>query len=279
MIKVLVNGLPQTHIAVADRGLHYGDGLFETIAVRAGIPQFWERHWQRLARGCRRLGIEEVNPQKLWDEARRVCAGIEQGVLKLIVTRGEGGRGYRPAQRGSATRIVAIYPWPDHPITHWQEGVAVRVCDTRLARNPALAGIKHLNRLEQVLARREWEDPQIAEGLMLDENGHVISGTMSNLFVVKHERLVTPLLEDCGVEGVMRGMIRDLAAELTISYEETVVKLDELWLAEEVFLCNALIGVWPVRRIQQQPYNVGPVTRRLAERLGSLQHSAVGKTD
>jgi len=279
MFKTLVNGREQSSIAVADRGLQYGDGLFETIAVRAGIPQLWERHWRRLSLGCERLGIGGVTQPELRDEAHRVCAGIERGVLKLIITRGKGGRGYRPMQNGTATRIVAAYPRPEYPAAHWQDGVAVRVCAIRLGRNRALAGLKHLNRLEQVLARREWDDPSIAEGLMLDDAGQVVSGTMSNVFLVRSGRLIAPALDECGVAGVMRGLILDMAHELAMPIEETVVRLQDLRQANEIFLSNALIGLWPVRRIEQQAYTIGPVTRLLAERLGSLQHWAEGAAD
>ncbi len=267
MFKRLVNGLEQDNIAVADRGLHYGDGLFETIAVRAGQPQLWERHSRRLALGCERLGIQGVQQEIVWDEARRICSDIAQGVLKVIITRGEGGRGYRPPNEVHATRIVASYPWPDYPVAHGVEGVAVRVCATRLGRNPALAGLKHLNRLEQVMARREWDDPSIAEGLMLDEHGQVISGTMSNIFIVSDGRLVTPRLTECGVAGVMRGLILDLAGEQAIPRQESALDLAAVRQANELFLCNSLIGIWPVRRIDQQRYEIGPVTRLLAERL------------
>lgn len=271
MTDVLINGEARNHVAAADRGLHYGDGLFETLAVRAGIPQLWQRHWRRLSRGCERLGIEGIVAQTLWDEARKVCADTEQGVLKLIVTRGEAGRGYRPASTGEATRIVARYPWPDYPDSHHREGIAVRVCATRLGRNPALAGMKHLNRLEQVLARREWDDPRIAEGLMLDDREQVISGTMSNLFMVKAGRLMTPRLNECGVEGVMRGLIIDLAGEAAIPCRQAALSLPDLQGADELFLCNAVIGLWPVRRMEQQAYTIGPITRLLYERLSARQ--------
>jgi 4-amino-4-deoxychorismate lyase len=267
---MLVNGQAREHIAVADRGVQYGDGLFETIAVDAGRPRLWERHWRRLASGCRRLGIEGIDPQELRDEARRLCDGIDKGVLKVIVTRGEGGRGYRSADAGKATRIVATYPWPAYPEAHWQRGVAVRMCTTRLGRNTVLAGLKHLNRLEQVMARREWDDPQIAEGLMLDDDGHVIAGTMSNLFIATSGRLATPLLTACGVEGVMRGVILDIAAEAAIPREEALLSRQNLRRADEVFLCNALIGIWPVRRIEHQEYAVGSLTELLGERLRAL---------
>lgn len=267
---MLVNGQAQEHIAVADRGLQYGDGLFETIAVSAGLPRLWDRHLRRLSSGCRRLGIAGIDPEELRDEASRVCVGVERGVLKVIVTRGEGGRGYRPARTGKATRIVATYPWPDYPDAYWQRGVAVRMCATRLGRNAALAGLKHLNRLEQVVARREWDDPQIAEGLMLDDGDHVIAGTMSNLFIVTSGRLMTPLLTACGVEGVMRGVILDIADELAIPWEAAPLSRQDLHQAAEVFVCNALIGIWPVRCIEQQGYAVGPLTELLGERLRAL---------
>lgn len=271
---ILVNGHEQAHISAADRGLQYGDGLFETIAVSGGRPRLWQRHWRRLAAGCARLGIEGLDPRQLQDEAQRACADIDdKAVLKLIVTRGEGGRGYRPDRTAKATRIVATYPWPTYPEGYWQQGVAVRVCTTRLGRNAALAGMKHLNRLEQVLARREWDDPQIAEGLMLDDGGHVIAGTMSNVFMVTADRLVTPALDSCGVAGVMRGMILDIAAETALTWEELSVSRRELQQADEVFLCNALIGIWPVRRIEQQDYALGPLTKLISGRLSSILSS------
>lgn len=267
---ILVNGQAQDHIAVADRGLHYGDGLFETIAVNSGRPRLWERHWRRLSTGCRRLGIVQPDPEMLWDEARRVCTDVDQGVLKIILTRGAGGRGYRPMQTGQATRIMATYPWPAYPEANWRQGVAVRVCTTRLGRNPALAGMKHLNRLEQVLARSEWQDPHIAEGLMLDDDGHVIAGTLSNLFIVTAQGLVTPVLAACGVAGIMRSVILDLAAELDIAWQEAPLRLEDLHRADEVFLTNALIGIWPVRRIEQWDYSVGSLTELLDGRLQAL---------
>lgn len=269
MPEVLINGLPRDQVDAADRGLHYGDGLFETLAVRAGTPQLWERHWRRLSKGCRRLGIEGLDAQQLEKEVHDISTGVERGVVKLIVTRGASGRGYRPAAGGEPTRIVARHPWPEYPAAHAREGVAVRICTTRLGRNPALAGMKHLNRLEQVLARGEWDDPDIAEGLMLDDQGKVISGTMSNLFMVRGGGLMTPRLEECGVEGVMRGLLLEFAAEMAIPCRQADLSLVDLQEADEVFLCNALIGMWPVRRLEQQGYAVGPVTKAFSERLAA----------
>jgi len=267
---ILVNGQIQDHIAVADRGLHYGDGLFETIAVKDGQPRLWARHCLRLSTGCRRLGIAQPDPEMLWEEASHVCSGVDRGVLKIILTRGASGRGYRPPQTGQATRILATYPWPAYPDAYWRQGVAVRLCTTRLGRNSALAGMKHLNRLEQVLARSEWEDPHIAEGLMFDDADHVIAGTMSNLFIVTAQSLLTPVLTACGVAGVMRGVILDLATELDIAWQEAPLRLGDLHRADEVFLSNALIGIWPVRHIGQRDYSVGSITELLGGRLQAL---------
>jgi 4-amino-4-deoxychorismate lyase len=267
---ILVNGQNQNHIDVADRGLHYGDGLFETIAVNDGQPRLWERHWRRLSMGCRRLGLAQPEPGMLWEEASRVCCGVDRGVLKIILTRGAGGRGYHPPQTGQATRIMATYPWPAYPEANWRQGVAVRLCTTRLGRNSALAGMKHLNRLEQVLARSEWEASHIAEGLMLDDDDHIIAGTMSNLFIVTAQGLLTPVLTACGVAGVMRSVILDLATELDIAWQEAPLRLEDLHRADEVFLSNALIGIWPVRRIEQRDYGVGSLTELLGGRLKAL---------
>lgn len=271
---MLINGEARNSVSGADRGLHYGDGLFETMAIRMGIPQFWDRHWRRLDHGCERLGIVGVDRENLRKEACGVSSDVEQGVLKVIITRGEGGRGYRPPQSAPATRIVAAYPWPDYPMAYAEEGVVARICAVRLGRNPALAGLKHLNRLEQILARREWDDPRVAEGLMLDNRGYVISGTMSNVFMVKDGQLMTPLLNECGVAGVMRGILLELAEEAGISWCETDLSPRDISFADEVFLSNSLIGIWPVRSIERQVYVIGPVQRLLAERLASLRHSA-----
>jgi len=274
---ILVNGQAQEHIPVADRGLQYGDGLFETLAVRAGSPRLWDRHWHRLSAGCRRLGIEGIEEQTLREEAARVCAGVARGVLKIIITRGTGGRGYRPATADVASRIVTLFPWPDYPDRYWREGITARICSTRLGRNSALAGLKHLNRLEQVMARREWDDPRIAEGLMLDDQDTVIAGTMTNLFLVSAGGLLTPRLGECGVEGVMRGVILEIAAEEGIPCDLGRADRQALHQASELFLSNALIGIWPVRRLGRQEYAIGPITRLISKGMSELLLSSEGR--
>lgn len=266
---MLINGEAGTEVSAQDRGLHYGDGVFETLAVRAGVPLLWDRHMQRLYAGCVRLGITPPDSVLLADEARRVCtsSSTAQGVLKIIITRGAGARGYRVTTSVPATRILALYPWPSWPEDFAQHGVRVRVCTTRLGINPALAGIKHLNRLEQVLARNEWSDADIPEGLMLDTADCVIEGTMSNVFTVRDGKLYTPDVSRCGIAGIVRGLITELAKEWSLECAITDLTLSDMKDAYEVFLCNSLIGVWPVREIDGVHLAPGPLTRRIAARV------------
>lgn len=269
-MRYLVNGEAQETLSIHDRGLHYGDGLFETMAVVNGALPLWELHMARLCSDAWRLGIPPPEPALLQAEAARLCAGVSRGVLKIILTRGAG-RGYRIPQGATATRILYRYPWPAWPASHADHGVRVRICDMRLAGNPRLAGIKHLNRLEQVLARSEWQDEDIAEGLLLDQAGHVIEGTQSNLFIVRGDRLLTPMLSQCGVAGVMRGLIMAQAQQLAIACEEADLRLAQVLEADEVFLCNSLMGIWPVRAIGEVTYPDGEITRRLAQHVRRLQ--------
>jgi 4-amino-4-deoxychorismate lyase len=274
-MNLLIDGVPTDRVAVTDRGLHYGDGLFETVAVTEGVPELWQRHLHRLCLGCERLAIPMPDADLLRAEAGRVCAGTRRAVLKLILTRGHGGRGYRPPQEARPTRILALYPWPDYPAAWWQEGVEVRVCRHRLSLNPILAGIKHLNRLDQVLARGEWSDPEISEGLLLDPLGQVIEGTMSNLFLVRTGHLITPALTQAGIAGVMRGLIMDAAATLGISCHSSPLTLTDLMDADELFLCNSIIGIWPVRLLESRVYKPvpGAITARLSEAIAEIRQS------
>lgn len=266
-VPILINGQATDTLSALDRGLHYGDGLFETLAISKGMPVHWTRHLQRLLQGCDRLGFAAPDTAALTVEAQHLCAGQARAVLKIIVTRGAGGRGYRSAASAQPTRIMARYPWPDYPPTNARDGVHVRLCSTRLGSNPALAGVKHLNRLEQVMARAEWTDATIAEGLMFDQHDHVIEGTMSNLFLVRDGQLITAELTHCGVAGIVRGLVLERAAQQGIACSVRPVPRDELFGADELFLCNSLLGIWPVRAVEAQRYVPGPVTRALMQTM------------
>jgi 4-amino-4-deoxychorismate lyase len=284
VIKVLINGKAVDCVASSDRGLLYGDGLFETIAVVSGSMRHWPRHLSRLQAGCDRLGIPAVNEVELENECQSLAGNADKAVLKVLVTRGSGGRGYRTPDRPSPTRIVQLHEWPAYSPACAERGVAVRVCNTRLGHNPALAGIKHLNRLEQVLARQEWEDKDIMEGLLLDSAGHLIEGTMSNIFLVRDGTLLTPDLHRCGVAGIMRTQIMELAGRLPIDVQVGPVEMQHLQEADEVFICNSLIGIWPVIAVDASDYKTGDyktmdykkgtVTARLQALLDSFPDTA-----
>lgn len=262
----LVNGRETPSLGIKDRGLLYGDGLFETIAVLNGTPLELERHLKRLRAGCERLGIAAPDANLLKQEVMQVCARTARAVLKIIITRGQGGRGYRPAGQGEPTRIVMTDPWPEYPRAYYTQGIDVRFCQLRLARNPQLAGIKHLNRLEQVLARGEWQD-DYQEGLLLDSEGLVIEGTTSNVFIVRDHELHTPALEQAGVAGIMRARILEAAAELGISAHVRALRVSDIEAAEAMFFCNSLIGVWPARRCGDRRLGDHPLLRELIDRF------------
>lgn len=249
MMRLLVNGREDARIDPADRGLQYGDGLFETIAIRSGRARFLDSHFERLAAGARRLGLPLPERATLSAEIAGACPEPE-GVVKIVITRGSGPRGYRPPVSVTPTRIVTGLRWPERPESAWTEGVRLRWCRTRLGRNAALAGIKHLNRLEQVLARAEWDDEEVAEGLMMDDRDRAIGGTQTNLFAILAGRLATPALDQCGVAGVMRRTFREWAAEQGEPVEEREIAASEIASAGGLILTNALIGAWPVRELE-----------------------------
>lgn len=262
---ILINGQPETHVDVTDRGLHYGDGLFETIAVRAGRPQLWQAHMVRLAEGCVRLGIPLPDVTLLAAEADQLCADADKAVVKIIVTRGSGGRGYRAPEAVQPTRIVARYPWPEYADAATPYNL--RLCRTPLGCNPILAGIKHLNRLEQILARSEWSDDSIQEGVMCDTQGNVIECISANLFGVRNGTLMTPDLIRCGVAGVMRETVLGLAEKLGIPSEITTIHRDEIAQMDELFVTNAILGIRPVIRYEQSDYTQNTITKVLQNAL------------
>ena len=275
MAAIRVNGHPADTINLMDRGFQYGDGVFTTLRVAAGAPLFLGHHLDRLRRDAGRLAIPAVGTGVLLEDIRLLLRNQPEGVLKIQITRGQGGRGYRLPDVVAPTRVVALHPPPLFPAGNRLDGVAVRYCRTRLGMNPDLAGIKHMNRLEQVLARAEWFSSAIAEGLMRDAEGYVVEGTMSNLFMVKQGQLFTPLLDRCGVSGVMRALLLAGAGELGLRVTETRLACAPLEGADELFLSNSVIGIWPVRRLEQQDFSVGPVTRELAAWLKTATQHAI----
>ncbi len=274
MTAVLVNGVFSDSVPAADRAIHYGDGVFETVAIRDGRPELWLQHVNRLRKGCERLGFTAPDPDLLIREAAQLSRNRDRAVLKIIVSRGSGGRGYRAPGEPSPSRILSLHPWPEWPEEYRLRGIRVRICNTRLGCNPQLAGIKHLNRLEQVLARSEWDDSAIAEGLMLDVEDWLVEGTMSNLFMVRNGGLLTPDLSRCGVAGIMRERVMEVARRRGIRCEVGRFAPSELAMAEELFLTNSIIGIWPVYRADTNDYAApGEITLLLQS---DIENTATG---
>jgi 4-amino-4-deoxychorismate lyase len=239
----LVDGLPALTVSVHDRALHYGDGLFETMTCRGGQVRWFDRHMARLRRGCGQLGIHCPEPATLLREMHGLASGEERCLLKLIVTRGVAdGRGYRPSGAERPTRILTRYPWPPPPRAEFR----VHLSPVPLGSNPVLAGIKHLNRLEQVLAQRAAAQAGVDEALQLGEMGEVVSGSMSNLFAVLDDVWLTPPIRRCGVEGVMRSLVLESAAGLGIEVREAPLTPAQLLAAPAIVLSNVRLGLQAV---------------------------------
>ncbi len=256
-----VNGRAAGAVDVRDRGLHYGDGVFETMRVRRRAIRFLDYHLERLGGACARLSLPAPDVGRLREELSRVAAQRSEAVLKLIVTRGVGPRGYRPTGRERGTRVISLHPLPRNVVRASAGPVQVRLCATRLGINEALAGLKTLNRLESVLARAEWADPRTWEGLMRDADENIVCGTMSNLFARRDSILTTPLLDRCGVAGVMRRWVLTQAAAMNLRPIERRLRWNDLQRADEVFVTNAVAGVVPVGAIRH-----GRLSLRFADR-------------
>ena len=263
------NGKSISDTLLSNRGLAYGDGLFETIKVVAGHAQFLELHLQRLQRDCRRLDIA-LDIAALRADLDSVLHLNRDGILKIVVTRISNERGYNAPRNADGERLLLFYPQYFAVDVRARNGVAVKLCRQALAEQPVLAGIKHLNRLEQVIARAEWRDPQIAEGLLLDRAGRLIEGTFCNVFLVKDRVLFTPRLHRCGVVGVMREIVLQQASQLLLTACERDLVPDDLYTADEVFLTNSVIGIWPVCKIECLRKPIGDVTIALQRQLNKI---------
>jgi 4-amino-4-deoxychorismate lyase len=264
---MLINGVPAESIPATDRGLAYGDGVFRTLRARQGEPLHWLRHYMKLSVDCAALGITCPDQALLAREARTVASAHPDAVIKIIVTRGSGARGYAPPTPSVPLRVVMGAARSQSVDALAASGIALHLCRLRLAHQPALAGVKHLNRLENVLARAEWRDAGTAEGLLLDQSGCAIGGTMSNLFIVEQGTLRTPLLSLCGVSGVTRERVRELAEKMRLPCQVDDLPLQRVMDAEEVFVVNSVIGLWPVVRLQERRWPRGPVSTAMHQAL------------
>jgi 4-amino-4-deoxychorismate lyase len=260
MNECLINGEISTLVTASNRGLNYGDGLFETLLVNNGRPRRWQGHMDRLGVGCERLGLKMPPQSILLREVQTVSAGLANAVVKIVITRGGVARSYMPPEDDNCVRIVSAHLYPQGIAEIARKGVRARLCELRLAIQPALGGMKHLNRLEQVLASAELRKFDASEGVLLDREDNVVCAVAANIFLVMDDRLLTPRLDLCGVRGVVRGHI---LAGFAARSELRRITLDMVHEADEVFICNTVKGIVPVTAIDDQEYAIGPVTREL----------------
>lgn len=269
---MLVNGKPGNLISLRDRGLLYGDGVFRTLRATEGKAQHWLLHYQKIRHDCTALGIDCPDIGVLTAELHGLLALHPRGAVKLIVTRGEGARGYAPVGCAAATHLWDVSPLPDYPADWAVNGIKARPCRLRLSQQPRLAGIKHLNRLENVLAAAEWnntvsQDADAAEGLLMDAQGNVIEGIRSNIFLLSRGKLVTPDLSRCGVAGVQRDRVMTWAAQHGMPLQVRDVGLDDVMDADELFVVNSIIGMWPIREFNQRCWSEFPITAKIRQYL------------
>lgn len=262
-----LDGIPVAEGWTLDRGLHYGDGLFETLVCSVDGIRFQALHAARLAEGCRRLGIA-LDAAAALARAALLAAG-RPALLKLIVTRGVAtARGYAPSGQEQPRQLLLRYPLPpeDPP------GAATPVVHlaARLGENPLLAGLKHLNRLELVMARRQMQDSDAVEGLLADSSGWLACGTMTNVFVMQGGVLCTPRVDRCGIAGVLRAVVLREAPRLGLKVQETRLPPDAVAAADEAFLTNVRFGVRAITSVEGRPLAAGPVTAQLRRHIAGL---------
>lgn len=260
--RALVDGAPGESLSIRDRGLHYGDGLFETVRWERGSLRWFDRHLARLALGCERLGLAAPDPALLRAEAISVASALPRALVKIILTRGAAtARGYRPAGDERATRIVCAYDWPAESPAEFRVGLSAVL----LGINPQLAGIKHLNRLEQVLAQGDAGRRGFAEVLMQSSAGEIVGGSMSNLFAWRGEELHTPSVADCGVAGIMRSLVLEAADTLGIPVRVAALTPGQLADAGSLFVTNVRLGAQPIHWYQDRRLGMDARTAQLRD--------------
>jgi 4-amino-4-deoxychorismate lyase len=267
----LINGQIEAHFPIRDRGLAYGDGLFETIAIIDQVAHNWDLHLLRLTAGAKRLSISLPDEQTLLDGLSYFFQHInsDKFILKIILTRGGGGGGYQCPENQASNWIMLSSPWPVYPLEYYLDGIDVQQLDFQLSVQPALAGIKHLNRLEQVLARQGLSQ-QYQEAILCNTKGDVIEGISSNVYFGQNDILLIPSLSNSGIEGTIRSQIMTLCQQLNIKFKIANFSLDVLNDSEEIFYSNSIMGLWPVKKIcllnnDEKYFQVGKIYLKLAK--------------
>lgn len=253
----LINGDFGQAISALDRGFSYGDGVFRTMRVHNGLPVSWPFHYQKLVADCAAIGIVCPSAELLMSDFQKLFETElfqenSNDVAKIIITRGEGERGYAPPVITVPTRVLIKSNMPQYAAANYEQGVQLHVCKIRLSAQPKLAGIKHLNRLENVMARMEWRDETVFDGLLLDGRDNIIECTMSNIFIRIGNSLMTPDLSQCGVAGITRQRILGLGKLLGLNVTTENISMSQLLGADEVVICNSLYGAFQVTHIEDK---------------------------
>lgn len=277
----LINGTFKKNISVLDRGLAYGDGIFETMHWHVNIKnkekvysvEYWQRHIERLKIGCEKIKLPMPSIELLGSYKKKILkksseSGVNSGVLKIIITRGVGGRGYKFESDLKPTVIFLSFPTKPIDQKLYKTGVKVRLCETNILENKTISGIKHLNRLDSVVARSEW-DANFFEGLFVDKSGNLLEGTMTNIFFIKNKILYFPNLKSCGIEGIMSQVIKEKTNLFFEGFMERNLKFSEINNFDAMFLTNSIIKVVPVKYLENVSFTITDELRSLVEYFSS----------
>jgi 4-amino-4-deoxychorismate lyase len=270
VIGTWIDGIEGNSVPVDDRGLQYGDGIFETILVRDGVPRFLALHRERLRRGLTQLNIQFLASQALAEEIARASAlAPPLAILKIIITGGSARRGYKRPENAVARRIMSLWPTTPMPAEILANGVILNVTRLRLPEPSPFAGLKHLNRLENVMAA-DYAGGPIVDALMLDTSERLVSCTNGNVFLVKGGEVLTPRVDRVGVNGIMRQVVMREAPRLGIGVSEKDLTLDDLSSADGIFITNVRIGVVPVQRVREHVFGMTEIATRLRNTIEPL---------
>lgn len=265
---ILINGQFDANLPVMDRGLAYGDGVYRTFVVRQGTPLLWAMQYQKLLHDAQQLNLNICPAEKLLHEIQLLSADSVQCVIKVIITRGEGGRGYAIPANCMENRILILSEYPQYAEHILEHGAKIFLCELRLSHQPKLAGIKHLNRLENVLARSECKLIEFQDGLLLDQNDNVVECTSGNIFARFGNQLITPKLHDCGVAGVVRDLIIQQSHQWSLETQESMLTLSQLEQADEVFMTNSVIGAMNISQLNNITWHHNTLAKQIRKALG-----------
>jgi branched-chain amino acid aminotransferase len=280
-VKVFVNGKivdeKRAVISVFDRGVLYGDGVFETMRSYKGEIAFLDRHLRRLYASAEVIGL------KIEKERRYLkyiiykllkTNGLKDAYIRLSVTRGQGRVGLDASTANETSTILITKKFQPYPARLYKRGLKLATASGRRNKMSKAAGIKSLNYLDSILARIEAQKGGADDAILLNTKGDVAEAAVSNIFLIKGKKLVTPSVEGGIVAGITREVVLFLAAKAGLKPEERRVKPAELPKADEVFLTNTLMELMPVTVIDGKKISSGK-PGKLTKLLHKLYHSRI----